>query len=209
MTTLQRACLLALLWACIPALAQSGQTRLHVSTWPSGAEFSLATGPDPANLDPLITPTVLPISADSPLVRIFLFKPGFGDTIVNVKLRSTPDNHVFIHLKAELDSAALEGQQEFLHQRTKHLWGGRVLWGSLVPAVLATVFLSQSVYHYQNASDVRDRMEKSVLTNTPTYGKLGDSFSAEVRNGDQDRTRALAVLGVFSVSLAIGGVLYF
>jgi len=188
--------------------ASDTETNLHISTWPSSAEVSLQHPLQPS-ADPLKTPQVFKISTDSALIQFFLFKPGYQNKAIQVRLKKVPHNYVFIHLSPETDSLLLNEQSEFLRERSHQVWSRRIAKISVLPFLCSGLFAWQAQQQYSQAEKKQSLADQSLLTESEHYQSLLDSYEHHVKQGDKARTNSLYALGGAIFMLSVSGILYF
>lgn len=182
---------------------------LHVATWPAHAEVFVEAPPTPGHAAQWTTPYALAIPQDSDWVRIYLFKPGYADTTLDVSIPQNQHSYLMVHLQPETDPSALDQQTEFLQIRTRHLWGFRLLWSSALPALLAAGFAGVAEYHYQEADTYASQIEGSVFTDGENTRHAQQQFSKSVSNGNESITRAKWALAGSALLLTTGFFLTF
>jgi len=196
---------------CVGALHAENDTirTLHIATWPAHAEVFVESPPTPGHAAQRTTPYALEASQDSDWVRLYLFKPGFADTTLDVRIPHNQHSYLMVHLQPETDPSALDKQTEFLQTRSRHLWGFRLLWSSTLPALLAAGFAGVAEYHYQEADTYASRIEGSVFTDGENTRYAQQQFSQSVSNGKEAMNRAKWALAGSALLLATGFILTF
>jgi len=205
-----KAIVLTLLLTILAHTEETSQKRqLHVATWPSHAEVFQAKPPEPGRAPAPRTPCVLTIPADSSWIRLHFFRPGYADTALDVSLPRSTESYLLVHLRPETDETALEAQAAFLSTRTRHRWGYRLMWGSLIPAFAAAILAAKAEWHYQEADRHARSADASTLTSGDAYQAAQENYSASINDGNGARSKARWALGSSAILLATGFILTF
>jgi len=182
---------------------------LHVSSWPIGAQFSKDAPPEIHGAELLTAPATLTFPRLSDTVSLYFFKPGFRNTHIQVKLRNTANNFVFLRLQAETDSLALEAQTDFLQQLANQERGKLIMGSASIPAAIAAIFWYQASEAYRKANNAKAHAEQSILIGTSHYNDLTQTFKTQEHLGNTNQTNALIAVGISALVFATGITLYF
>ena len=201
-----KASLLLMVLFLAHATGQEERT-LHVATWPGRAEVFVENPPEPGREPAPLTPHALLLPADSNFVRLYFFKPGYADTVLDVRLPPGSQSHLLVHLRPEMDKGMLEAQQRFLFARSRHRVGIRLLWSSLLPLTYAGAAALGAQYFYHEARDPAKRMRQSTLYDPRAYQEAKDDYEDKVHDGDRLLRQAgwatLGALGIATLGLVL------
>ncbi len=200
---------LALVWIAF-SMGLAQETRnLHIASWPAHAEVFVDRLPEPGYGPVMQTPCTYAVPADSDWVRIHLFRPGYADTAIDVRVPSRTDNWIMVHLQPETDRERLESQGEFLAARGRHRWGLRLAWGALIPVATAGVLAWRAESYYDDARASAADLANSSLANEATRARYDQNYRQAVHNGNRYRGYSAWSLAGAGLLLATGFVLTF
>ncbi len=202
--------ILFLLVATLSAGDLSDSTRtLRISTWPSGAELYLGSRPGSfARKAPFKSPQEIRLEDADTVVRVTLFKPGYSDTTLDIRIADSPQSFAWIELK-EADLDKIEFQEKILDRRKNRQVGKILFASSLVPLALAGTFAALAEVHFQDAEKARKKIEKSVIREGDEYRAFERKFSDAKERGKDFRKAATVSLGFSALLLASAVIFYF
>jgi len=171
---------------------------MEIQTYPSGALVfsagvldvnSKALGKTPYNLRGLPGET-----------QVRLFRKGYNDTLLNVKIDAVERQIQFVQLTPITDLQKISEQNLFIKSQLKKDVGLGLLGGSIGPLIAGTTFFILAHNDYKRARDIKKELE------TPSFG--GENFKARVEEnhkavkaGDSKMRFGAGLIG-FSVLLA-------
>lgn len=192
------------------AVANDSLHTLRISTWPSDAEIFI--GEIPTNLvreSEFHSPLTQTVSPTDSVIRAKIFKPGFSDTILDIRLTNAQKNFVWIELQEETDLDRLEAQAQILGKRSQRNAAKITFLSGLVPLALSGALAGFSASAFQDAKDARAKIENSLIRDGEHYRSLEKSFDDKKRSGQNFRTASIVSLGVSALLFAVSAVLYF
>ena len=198
--------ILALNVFCQPA---STFRKLHITTWPPQAEVFADRPTEPGFQPAPLTPHTLLVHPDSGWVRLHFFKYGFSDTIIDVRVPSRPDSYLMVPLRTNTDPIVLQNQESFLGARTRHSWGRRLLFSSIIPVLISGAYALHANMNYNEAQEYASICQNSVLTQGVPYRDALDKYHQSVDRGDRSLQKAKWSLGMGAALLLTGFILTF
>ncbi len=189
-------------------LPDSART-LRISSWPSGAELYLGDRPGSfVKKAPLGSPCEIRLGRSDTLVRATLFKPGYSDTTLDIRIADFPRSFAWIELQ-EADLDRIELQEQILDRRKNRQVGKVLFASSLVPLALAGTFAALSEAHFHDAEKARKKIENSVIREGDAYRSFERKFSDAKESGKNYRTAAAVSLGFSALFLVSAVIFYF
>lgn len=182
---------------------------LRISSWPLGAELYLGERPGSfVRKSPIKSPHDVPLGSSDSIVRVTLFKPGYSDTTLDIRITASKQNFTWIELE-EADLTQIEEQEKILDRR-KHRQIGKFLFASsLLPLSLTGTFAAISNFRFQDADRAREKIENSVIREGEKYRSFEKDFSDAKKSGKNYRTAAAVSLGFSALFLVSAVIFYF
>lgn len=199
-----------ILLAASALLANDSLRTLRISTWPSDAELFIGEIPEtPVRGSEFHSPFTQTVSPTDSVVRIKTFKPGYADTLIDIRLTNAQKNFVWIELQEESDMDRLEFQGQILGKRSQRKIGKAMFLSGLVPLALSGAMAGLAAASFHDARDARAKIENSLICEGDHYQGLEKSFDDKKRSGQNFRTASIVSLGVSAILFAVSAVLYF
>lgn len=184
-------------------------TSLRISTYPSNAEVFANTAPQRGQLPLGLSPHTIPLADSLQNITIYLFKLDMRDTALDIRLHSGRNNFVVVRMRPQLDSLALQAQQDFLSRRAWKKRGQNVLLASLLPLALGSYYTVTMARHYHRAEQYQQKLESSVIVQGPLWDSNQQGFQRERNSGDTEQSKAMSFGAVALGMAAVGLVLQF
>lgn len=189
-------------------ISDSART-LRISSWPIGAELYLGNRPGSfVRKSPIKSPHEIRLGNSDTTVRVTLFKPGYSDTTLDIRVSAFPQNFTWIELE-EADLDRIESQEKILDRRKDRQTGKILFVSSLLPLSLSGTFAVLSQIRFQDADRAREKIEKSVIRKGERYRTFEKEFSDAKKSGKDFRTAAAVSLGFSALFLVSAVIFYF
>lgn len=182
---------------------------LRISSWPLGAELYL--GERPASFvrkSSIKSPHNVPLGSSDSIVRVTLFKPGYSDTTLDIRVSASPQSFAWVELE-EADLDKIEIQEQILDRRKDRQIGKILFASSLLPLSLSGTFAAISSHRFRDADRTRKKIESSVIREGEEYRTFEKKFSEAKKSGKDYRTAAAVSLGFSALFLVSAVIFYF
>lgn len=183
--------------------------KLHITTWPTSAEVFADQQAKPGYQPAPLTPSTLLVHPDSGWVRLHFFKHGYADTILDVRVPSRPESYLMVQLRTSTDPVVLQNQESFLATRTRHNWGRRLLFSSVIPVLVSGAYALHAQMNYDQAKENASLCQNSVLTQGDNFRQAQNKYYQSVDTGDRSLQKAKWSLGIGAALLFTGFILTF
>lgn len=183
-------------------------TIAEIRSEPNETEvFSAA--PLDARSKPLGKTPFLVYDRDPGTLQFRLWRPGYRDTVVNLRIDPTEKTVIAPTLVPITDPQELARQNSLVRERNKRKLGFTLLGSSLGPALLGGTFLWLAHKDYDRARDIRDQLAlPSAGTGDGYSRKLAENHDAADR-GDTRFYTGIGLLGVSALLATTGFVIVF
>ena len=194
--------------AALPASDFSDSARtLRISSWPLGAELYLGDRPGSfVRESSCKSPHDFHLERSDSIVRVTLFKPGYSDTTLDIRVTDSPQSFAWIELE-EADLEKIEFQEKILDRRKNRHIGKILFASSLLPLSLTGTFTALSTLRFRDADRAREKIENSVIREGEEYRSSKKKFSDAKKGGKNYRTAAGVSLG-FSALFLVSAIIF-
>lgn len=179
MNKMKKIILLILAVACL-ALCQEKPKYLHVSTIPSYADIYInQLQPNHKSNPQAASPEFIVATSENTqdgAVLISLFKPGFADTTIRVKLSDKDTSYLIVSLRPTYDQEIQEAQEKILKKRYNRNFGRIMMLGSAVPFATSAVAAIVTNSLINSANDEKKKIENSPLASDANIQKHEKNF---------------------------------
>ncbi|MBR4786012.1 MAG: hypothetical protein IK012_12300 [Fibrobacter sp.] len=192
---------ISLLFFCaIAVCAQEAPKYLHISTNPSYADAyvnetraSIASNPDVA------LPGYIRVPEGEPNVLVTIFKPGYKDTTISVKISQADTSYLIVALTPSYDDELLQSQQKSLMRRARRNMGHKFIFASAVPLIASGIAAIVAHSEIKQANERKESIEKSLI-------RHGEEYEFNIESFNDHRDRATTSKSV-SIGTAVGGAI--
>ncbi len=182
---------------------------LRISSWPLGAELYLGERPGSfVRKSSIKSPYDFRLENSDSIVRVTLFKPGYSDTTLDIRVTASPQSFAWIELE-EADLDKIEIQEQILDRRKKRQIGKILFASSLLPLSLTGTFAAISALRFRDADRAREKIENSVIREGEEYRSFEKKFSDAKKSGKNYRAAAGVSLGFSALFLVSAIIFYF
>lgn len=166
-------------FACL-ALGQEKPKYLHVSTIPSLTDIYInQLQPDHKSNPQATSPDFIAVTKEnSPdgAIMISLFKPGFADTTIRVKLSEKDTSFLIVSLRPTYNQEMQEEQEKILKKRYNKNFGKYMMLGSAAPFVVSAISSIVTWNWINNAEEEKKKIENAPLANEENIQKHEKNF---------------------------------
>lgn len=193
--------IVVMLICCAAAIcAQEVPKYLHISTNPSYADAYVdkARAPIASNPD-VALPGYIRVPEGESSVLVTIFKPGYKDTTISVKISQADTSYLIVALTPSYDDEQLQYQQRSLMRRARRNFGHKLIFASAVPLIASGISAIVAHSEIKQANERKESIEKSLI-------RQGEEYEHNVEKFNDHRDRANTSKNV-SIGTAIGGAI--
>lgn len=195
---------------CVSAFAQKAPRYLHISTNPSYADAYIGTvHPNHSRNPDSKLPGFIEVPDGENSVVVAIFKEGFKDTILNVKIPESDTSYLIVALTPSYDDEFLSDQRSALSQRSRHNFGFRLMVSSAVPFATSAVAAIVANSSIDKANEKKRLVEQSLFHDNESYNHNLERYGDYRDRAETARTLSIDMLIAGAVLLGIGVVLSF
>ena len=190
-----------MLICCAAAIcAQEVPKYLHISTNPSYADAYVdkARAPIASNPD-VALPGYIRVPEGESSVLVTIFKPGYKDTTISVKVSQADTSYLIVALTPSYDDEQLQYQQRSLMRRARRNFGHKLIFASAAPLIASGISAIVAHSEIKQANERKESIEKSLI-------RQGEEYEHNVEKFNDHRDRAYTSKNV-SIGTAIGGAI--
>lgn len=207
---MRRLVLLIAVFLCSIAFAQEAPKYLHVSTNPSYADAYVGTlHPNHSRNPDSKLPGFIKVPDGENSVAVAIFKEGFKDTVLNVKLSESDTSYLIVSLTPSYDDEFLDEQRAALSRRARHNFGFRLMIASAVPFVTSAVAAIVASNSIDKANEKKKFVEQSLFRDSESYNHNLERFGDYRDRAETARTLSIDMLIAGAALFGIGVVLSF
>jgi len=140
--------------------------------------------------------------------QIRLFRKGYNDTILNVKIDALEKQIQFVQLTPITDPQKIFEQNLFVKSQTKKNIGLGLFWGSSGPLVTGVLLCILAQDDYQKARNIKEELKYPSFGGENFKAKIDENHKA-VKNGNLKTTVGTGLIGLSLLLAGIGFTMSF
>ncbi len=193
--------ILAILICCATAIcAQEAPKYLHISTNPSYADAYVNETRAPIASNPDVAlPGFIRVPDGESSVLVTIFKPGYKDTTISIKISQADTSYLIVALTPSYDDEQLQYQQKSLMRRARRNIGHKFIFASAVPLIASGISAIVAHSEIKQANKKKESIEKSLI-------REGEEYEHNIEKFNDHRDKAKTSRNI-AISTAIGGAI--